>query len=158
NKAEQVTGPFYEPKTLPGKVLGTIASFVPAAIGGEGSILPRMIKQAVVPGAASEVAGQLAQGTAAEKNVRPVAALAALAATHKVGDARAQFPINESPYESGLRLQAGLPHLVRVDATRLRDAIERNTGAPLIWSQARANAVRQAGGDTKYPRTQFNDQ
>jgi hypothetical protein len=50
NKAEQVTGPFYEPKTLPGKVLGTIASFVPAAIGGEGSILPRMIKQAVLPG------------------------------------------------------------------------------------------------------------
>jgi hypothetical protein len=158
NTAEQVTGPFYEPKTLPGKVFGTIASFVPAAFGGEGAILPRMIKQAVVPGVASEVAGQLAQGTAAEEYVRALAALAALAATHKVGDARARFPINESPYELRLRLQARLPHVVRVDATRLRDAIERDTGAPLIWSQEKANAVRQAGGDTKYPRVQFNDQ
>ncbi len=68
-----------------------------------------------------------------------------------------QFPINESPREATLRLQAGFPHLARVDAAQLRDTIERNTGKPLIWSQERASAVRRAGGATAYPRVQFND-
>ena len=157
NKAEQVTGPFYEPKTLPGKVLGTIASFVPAAIGGEGAILPRIIKQAGVPGVASEAAGQLAQlaqGTAAEKFARPAAAIAASVAAHKVG---AQFPINEAPRDLSRRLISGYPHLVRVDAKRLRDAVERDTGAPLNLRQVKMDAVRRAGGDTEYPYVQVND-
>jgi hypothetical protein len=157
NKAEQVTGQFYEPKTLPGKVLGTIASFVPAAIAGEGAILPRMIKQAVVPGVASEAAGQLAQlaqGTAAEKFARPAAAFAASVAAHKVG---AQFPINETPRDLIRRLISGYPHLVRVDAKRLRDEIERDMGTPLNLRQVKADAVRRAGGDTEYPYVQLND-
>ncbi len=68
-----------------------------------------------------------------------------------------QFPFNESPREATLRVWTGFSHLVPVDPALLQDAIERNTGNPLIWSQAKADALRQAGGATRYPRIQFND-
>jgi hypothetical protein len=58
----------YRAKTAPGKVVGTVAEFVPgaaaAALTGGGSLVPflgRTAVQSVVPGVASEFAGQAAQ-------------------------------------------------------------------------------------------------
>lgn len=62
---QKVTGPYYQPQTVPGQYARTVASFVPgAAAGGEG-ILGRLAP-AVTAGLASESAGQLTKGTDAE--------------------------------------------------------------------------------------------
>jgi hypothetical protein len=60
------------------------------------------------------------------------------------------FPINENSRERFMR--QGFPHIVRVDAAALRDAAERNIGEPLIWSEGKANALRNSGGAEGYPR------
>ena len=66
---ESVTGPLYEPQTLPGKFTGTAAEMIPGA--GR-----RLITQALMPGVASEAAGQATQGTPLEPWARGVGAVA----------------------------------------------------------------------------------
>lgn len=69
---EGYTGKFYEPQTTAEKYLTTVGEFAPAMIGGPGSLLTRAATRTVIPGIASEAAGQLAEGTAFE----PVARIA----------------------------------------------------------------------------------
>ncbi len=61
---EGYTGEFYKPQTTAGKYAETIGSFVPAAAAGPGGIGRRMLAQALLPGAASEFAGQATHDTA----------------------------------------------------------------------------------------------
>jgi hypothetical protein len=70
SKIENVTGPFYQPQTVPGQYARTAGQFIPAAIGGEEALIPRLIKQALVPAAVSETAGQATKGTSAEPYAR----------------------------------------------------------------------------------------
>lgn len=66
---EAVTGPFYEPQTTAGKFAGTAAEFVPGAALLPGAAAARAINAlrfGVIPGVASEAAGQVTEGTAAE--------------------------------------------------------------------------------------------
>jgi hypothetical protein len=63
---ESVTGPLYEPKTTVGKYAQQVGEFVPAAAAGGGGVVRNVINNAVVPGLASEYAGQKTQGTALE--------------------------------------------------------------------------------------------
>jgi hypothetical protein len=56
---EHVTGPLYEPRTRPGRVVGNIAEFAPAAVLGPGGLGRNLINFAVIPGATSEIAGQI---------------------------------------------------------------------------------------------------
>ena len=65
---EGVTGPFYEPKTVPGQYASTIAEFAPGALI-PGSTAAR-VANTVIPGALSETAGQVTKGTAAEPYAR----------------------------------------------------------------------------------------
>lgn len=55
------TGGYHKPKTTAGKYAETIASFAPAVAGGPGSVAKRLLTRAIVPGAASEAAGQAAR-------------------------------------------------------------------------------------------------
>jgi hypothetical protein len=82
---EDRTGPLYEAQSRPGKAVDTALSFVPAALmGGEaGPALQmikqgagRVIKQGLLPGVASEGAGQATEGTAMEPWARAGAAIA----------------------------------------------------------------------------------
>ena len=74
------TGGYYQPQTTPGQYAQTIASFAPAmAAGGEG-LGARLLKNAVIPGATSETAGQLTQGTPYEGAARFAGALTPTAA------------------------------------------------------------------------------
>lgn len=66
----------YQAKTLLGKYAGTVASFVPSALGGPGGLAGKFFKYAFLPGVASEAAGEMTQGTAAEPWARTGAALA----------------------------------------------------------------------------------
>lgn len=67
---KRVVGEHYEPQSTGGKYAKTIGEFAPmAALGGGGTLsgLGRaLLGQAVIPGAASEAAGQATEGTAAE--------------------------------------------------------------------------------------------
>lgn len=78
-RAEKITGDFYQPKTRLGAGASTIASFAPAVVGGPGSLAVRAATRAVLPGAASEGLGQLAEGTSLETPARIGGALAGAA-------------------------------------------------------------------------------
>ncbi len=64
----------YRGKSLPAKFAGTIGEFIPGALafGGTGNV----IKYGVIPGASSEAAGQLTEGTAFEPYARFAGAVA----------------------------------------------------------------------------------
>lgn len=74
---DRITGPLYEPKTTLGKYAGNVGEFVPGALAGPGGAVRNLINFAVVPGLASEAAGQATHGTAAEPYARAATALAA---------------------------------------------------------------------------------
>lgn len=57
---EAVTGPFYEPKTVPGKLVGGVAEFLPAALAGPGGVTSKAL-MAIGGGLGSEGAGLLAE-------------------------------------------------------------------------------------------------
>lgn len=74
---EHLTGPAYEPTTRAGKFASTAAEFVPGAmIGGLANIGRNVLAYGVAPGLASEAAGQMFEGGAAEPWARGGAALA----------------------------------------------------------------------------------
>ena len=76
-KAGQAVGvPNYQPQTTLGQYAKTFGEFVPSAVAMPGEAAANIAKYALVPGALSETAGQLTQGTAAEPYARGVAALA----------------------------------------------------------------------------------
>src|SRR6266704_3219457 len=60
---EGVTGDFYKPQTLPGHYAETVGEFLPSAIAGPGGVARKVALQAVVPGLASEAAGQATSGS-----------------------------------------------------------------------------------------------
>jgi hypothetical protein len=74
---EQATGvdkTYHTPQTRAGKYARTIAQMAPGATTGGGAL--RRLAQVIVPGAASEGAGELAQGTPFEPYARVAGALA----------------------------------------------------------------------------------
>jgi hypothetical protein len=68
----QPFGGFYEPKTTLGRYAETVASFAPAAIGGEASLANRALGRVLAPAVASETAGEIpgVKGTGAEPYAR----------------------------------------------------------------------------------------
>lgn len=73
---EGMTGQFYEPQTTTGKYFGSVAEMLPAMIGGPESLVTKFVTRALVPGLASEGAGQATKGTALEPFARVGGALA----------------------------------------------------------------------------------
>jgi hypothetical protein len=88
--------PEYEPQTTTGKYSGSVGEFIPgAAIGG---LNPwNLIRFGVLPGIASEGAGQLTEGTWAEPYARAAAALVAPAIPSLVSRAISPFAGSISP-------------------------------------------------------------
>jgi len=74
-KVEERTGKFHEPQTTAGKYARTVGQFAPGAIAGPGGFARRVVTQAILPGIASEAAGQATEGSAAEPYARAGAAL-----------------------------------------------------------------------------------
>ena len=88
---ESVTGPFYQPKTALGQYANTTGQFAAGAAAGPGGLL-RKAAMTVIPGIASEGAGQLTAGTAAEPYMRFAGALAGgLASAGGKGNAMKQM-------------------------------------------------------------------
>lgn len=83
---EKVTGDFYKPQTTAGEYARTIGEFAPAVIGGPESIGAKLVSRVAAPAIASETAGQLTHGTAAEPYARIAGALAGGAGAAKLGE------------------------------------------------------------------------
>ncbi|MBY2917484.1 hypothetical protein [Rhizobium leguminosarum] len=65
----------YAPRTTPGEYAKTAGEFVPGALAGGGNLLTNVVRYGVVPGVASEAAGQATEGTKLEPYARLVGAL-----------------------------------------------------------------------------------
>src|SRR5512139_3937963 len=78
-------GNTYQPQTGTEKFLNTTASFAPAALLGPGGLARRVATNVVVPGVASEAAGQMTEGTPYEPAARIAGALTGLAGASKIG-------------------------------------------------------------------------
>lgn len=76
---ENITGPLYNPKTTAGEYAGTIAEFAPGMLfpaGAGAGLAARAGLNVVAPAVASETAGQVTKGTAAEPYARVAGGLA----------------------------------------------------------------------------------
>jgi hypothetical protein len=99
----KVTGSWYEPQTPSGERAKTIASFVPQALatGGE-SVIPNLVKGAILPGAASQAAGEATQGTWMETPARILGAIGGALTGHGV-----QTGVNAARTAGAARSTAG---------------------------------------------------
>jgi hypothetical protein len=139
---QKYTGPYYQPQTRAGKFASSIASFAPAAIAPEG-VLPKVLS-AVIPGAASEAAGELTQGTPFEPWARTGAAIAGMGVAG-VGSAMAAGPKTAIGRAAASVTPADLS---------AADTIMRNAAAQGV-SLTKAEAIQQAtGGSTGLSRMQ----
>jgi len=75
----------YQAQTTPGEYAGTVGEFIPGAMMGGGGV-KAALQMGVVPGLASEAAGQATEGTKAEPWARLVAGMAAAPAIAALGN------------------------------------------------------------------------
>ena len=103
-RREAFAGPDYQPETTAGKYAQTIGEFVPgAAFAPEENLGKAIVKYGVVPGAASEAAGQLTEGTPLEPYARTAGAIAGgfAPAAGRSLSRRAKPSLNRSPKRDG---------------------------------------------------------
>jgi hypothetical protein len=126
---EGVTGEFYKPQTTAGHYAETVGEFLPAAVAGPGGIARKVGMQAVVPGVASEAAGQATEGTVLEPYARAAAGI-----TAGVGGALASRPGNTTQ-----ALRSQMPEGVTqamVDDARSLMLNAKSKGIDLTWPEA----------------------
>lgn len=133
-----ITGELYEPKTRAGKFAGTVGEFAPGmlfpgggAAGFASQVTNRAVRNVLVPGVASEAAGQLTEGTAAEPYARVAGAL--------VG------PLAMTPFrQTSPTLARSVDELRREGVTSLT-AGEVTGRKPLRWAESAFNDVAFSG-------------
>lgn len=114
--------------TTAGQYAGTVGEFLPGAVMGPGGPMRNLLTYGVIPGLASEGAGQLTEGTAWEPWARVVAPIAAGAAASRL----TQQPGPKAPTREGLAQQADdlyrtgdvRPAAMPQDVTGLRTQID----------------------------------
>lgn len=134
---EGVTGEFYKPQTTPGRYAETVGEFLPAAVAGPGGVARKVGMQAVIPGVASEAAGQATEGTALEPYARAGAGIVA-----GLGGAALSRPASSTQ-----AIRSQLPEGVTqdtVDQARvlMQGAVDR--GIQLTWPEALSQASGRA--------------
>lgn len=130
-QVEKVTGEFHKPQNTAEKYADTIGSMAPGIVGGPEGLASRVLTRAVVPGVASEAAGQATEGTAAE----PIARLGG-AVLGGVAGARA------AAARSAQKLQA----MPDIDAVKAAASAGYNDPAVMAL-RVRGGAVNTAGHD-----------
>jgi hypothetical protein len=162
---DPIVSPDYQPQTAVGGVLKTGAEFLPAMAGGPESLLAKFATRVAVPAVATEAAGALTKGTAAEPYARVAGALAGGVGASKVANSMAE----------ARALKAATPSLtdVKSEATSAYDALtSRNVATPISQSTldnvvsditttlnnrgirpSNAGSIHQAIGEIKTPAT-----
>jgi hypothetical protein len=104
---EGVTGKLPDAESTPGKFLSTIGEFAPAAVltGGE-SLVPNLVKGAVLPGAGSEALGSKFEGTWAEPYARLLGAIGG-GITGAAGSKGAEVMANRSAAATAAKSASG---------------------------------------------------
>lgn len=126
---EGVTGEFYKPQTTAGHYAETVGEFLPAAVAGPGGVVRKIGMQAVIPGVASEAAGQATEGTALEPYARAAAGI-----TAGLGGALLSRPGNTAQ-----ALRSQLPEGITqatVDDARSLMLNAKAKGIDLTWPEA----------------------
>lgn len=105
---ESVTGDFHKPQTTAGEYAQTAGEFAPAALGGGEGLMARLVKQVAAPAVASETAGQVTKGTAAE----PYARVAGAVAGGSLASALSKAPEAAAPSVEALKdsYKTGIAH------------------------------------------------
>lgn len=98
----------YQPQTEPGKVLDKAIQFAPAVIGGPETLAAKLATRVVAPAVASEAAGKLTEGTAAQPYAELAGALA--------GGAGASMAANKLSALSAARGAAEIPTVDEIKA------------------------------------------
>lgn len=142
---ESVTGDFYQPKTVAGEYAQTAGEFAPALIGGPETLGAKLVSRVAVPTIASETAGQITKGTAAEPYARITAGLFSPLAT--MGVRRAITPLPASAERTAL---ANNLTGEGVDLS----AGQRTGSKPLQWAESVLGDTPFSGGGAA--RTQEN--
>jgi hypothetical protein len=126
---EAATGKLYEPQTTVGEYARTVAEFLP----GGGKSIATAARNALLPAVASETAGQLSEGTAAEPVARLVGGVAGGAAqafTRRPGTAERLF-------------DAGAGKISADEVTAVRSLVDDAAarGVSLTWAEALQQVV-----------------
>lgn len=82
---EAKTGAFYKPQGTAENIASKIGQFAPAVIGGPETLAAKALTRVVAPAIASEAAGKLTEGTAAQPYAELAAALAGGAGASAIG-------------------------------------------------------------------------
>jgi DNA-binding GntR family transcriptional regulator len=125
---EDVTGDFYKPQTEYGKYAETTGEFLPSALLGPAGLARKVALQAIVPGVASEAAGQATAGTSLEPYARAAGGIAA-------GGAGA---ILSRPATAVEAIRKQLPNLPpgTIDDARNLMQVTQQKGIALTWPEA----------------------
>lgn len=138
--ANYVPGIERQAQTVPGQFANTIGSFIPGAVlGGEASLASagrNAMRLGVIPGAASELAGQAFQGTPQEGVARAVGAIGGIAGRNIPG--RVVSPIQQRPE------LAGAVSVLEGEGIPLT-AGQRTGNKALQWAEAAAADIPLSG-------------
>jgi hypothetical protein len=125
---ERVTGPLYEPQTSPGRYAGAVSEFLPGAVGAGGGIRS-LINLAVIPGVASETAGEATKGTKLEPWARAGSAVLAGGGASILNRPRTA----EAGLRRSMSQEVSPQHMDAAEAL-MNDAAAR--GVRLTWAEA----------------------
>lgn len=143
---QDVAGQYHTPQTTGGKYAETIASFAPAALGGEGSLAVRAAKT-VIPAVASEGSGEVAEDLGANPTVQNVARVGGALVGAVVGNPVATGAIRSI---NAAAVGKGFSPILDPETTaaaKIRQAVE-NDGGP---SQVGSNIVDWQGSGASGP-------
>jgi hypothetical protein len=134
-------GQFHKPQTMAGEFSQTVGEFVPGMIGGPAGLGRRALTNVIAPGVASEAAGQVTKGTAAEPYARVAGAVAGGFAPSVLSRAVSPLPIHAERAAAVNTLRnEGVTDLTAGQVTGRKPLqyleAERGGGANLVESQA----------------------
>lgn len=130
----------YEPVTTPGEYAQTAGEFLPTSWMGPGSAVGNAVRYGLLPGLASEAAGQAAEGTAAEPYARFAAALL-------------------TPLVTGRPTNNAAPILPRADAedAKMAETLMRSGVRPTVGQTTGSDLMRRLEGTLDVLPTQADD-
>ncbi len=137
-------GKNYQPKTTAGKYARTVAEFAPSAALGPGSA-GRKVAMAVVPGLASEAAGQLTEGTAAEPWARAGAAIVGGALAAGRNPSTVKMAAEDAPTAQALKAETDSAYQALRDAGIRYDADSYSNTVLKMAQDLRKEGFRPVG-------------
>lgn len=120
---ESATGELHKPQSAAGEYAQTAGEFAPAILGGGEGLLSKLLTRVAIPSTASETAGQLAKGTAAEPYARIAGAVAGGVGGSSLANALSRAPEVAAPTVEELK-NAARAQYNHPDVTAVRFAAQ----------------------------------